>query len=174
MNNSALNKSASNTEGRYGNSARMSEWPHTTIRTELLQYIRSHVMQPKKWRFTQLEEVHDALSRVIQLEGDELCVVSCFIDGQRWYVMTTARVFGIYRGTRFEFSPLQIRKCTWGDFKQEGRLQIDVAEIQLIGGDKITLAYEAGFAAIAPIYYERFWHARFPSLERVADSPEGG
>jgi hypothetical protein len=156
-----------NTEGRYGISARMSECPHTTIRTELLQYIRSHVMQQANWRFTQLEQVHDALSRVIQLAGEELCVVSCFIDGQRWYVMTTARVFGIYRGSRFEFSPLHIRRCTWGDFDREGRLQIEVAEIQLSGGDKITFAYEAGFAAIAPIYYTRFWHTRFPSLERA-------
>ncbi len=143
----------------------MSDWPHSVIHAALLQYIRSHVKQ-SNWRFTQLEMVHDALARVIQLEPEELCVVSCFIDGQRWYVMTTNRVFGIYRGSRFEFSPLQIRKCTWGDFKQEGRVQIEVAEVQLVGGAKITLAYEAGFASIAPIYYERFWHTRYPTLER--------
>lgn len=146
----------------------MSEWPHTLIQTALLQYIRSHAMKQSNWRFTQLEVVHDALARLIQLDPRELCVVSCFIDGQRWYVMTTTRVFGIYRGSRFEFSPLHVRKCTWGDFKQEGRLQIELAEMQLLGGDKITLAYEAGFAAIAPIYYERFWHTRFPSLHRNA------
>jgi hypothetical protein len=139
----------------------MSDWPHSVIQPALLQYIRSHVKQ-SNWRFTQLEVVHDALARVIQLDPDELCVVSCFIDGQRWYVMTTSRVFG----SRFEFSPLQIRKCTWGDFKQEGRVQIEVAEVQLIGGDKVTMAYEAGFASIAPIYYERFWHTRYPALER--------
>jgi hypothetical protein len=75
-------------------------------------------------------------------------------------------VFGIYRGSRFQFSPLQVRRCTWGDFKQEGRVQIDVAEVELIGGQKVTLAYEAGFASIAPIYYERFWHTRYPTLER--------
>ncbi len=46
---------------------------------------------------------------------------------------------------------------------KEGRVQIEVAEVQLIGGDKITLAYEAGFASIAPIYYERFWHTRYPA-----------
>jgi hypothetical protein len=143
----------------------MSDWPHSVIQAALLQYIRSHVKQ-SNWRFTQLAEVHDALARVIQLDPGELCVVSCFIDGQRWYVMTTTRVFGIYRGSRFEFSPLQVRKCTWGDFKQEGRVQIEVAEVQLIGGDKITMAYEAGFASIAPIYYERFWHTRYPAIER--------
>jgi hypothetical protein len=143
------------------------------IQAALLQFIRSHAMKQSNWRFTQLEVVHDALARVIQLAANELCVVSCFIDGQRWYVMTTTRVFGIYRGSRFEFSPLHIRKCTWGDFKQEGPLPIDVAEVQLIGGEKISLAYEAGFAAIAPIYYERFWHTRFPALERVADKPNG-
>lgn len=143
----------------------MSQWPHSVIQAAVLQYIRSHVKQPN-WSFTQLGEVHDALARVIQLNSGELCVVSCFIDGQRWYVMTTTRVFGIYRGSRFEFSPLHVRKCIWGDFKQEGRVQIEVAEVQLIGGDKITFAYEAGFASIAPIYYERFWHTRYPTLER--------
>lgn len=131
-------------------------------------------MKQSDWRFTQLELLHDALARVIQLEPRELCVVSCFIDAQRWYVMTATRVFGIYRGSRFEFSPLQIRRCTWGDFKREGRLEIEVAEMQLIAGEKITLAYEAGFAAIAPIYYERFWHTRYTTLGRVADKPEDG
>jgi hypothetical protein len=143
----------------------MSDWPHSVIQTALLQYIRSHVKQ-SNWSFTQLGVVHDALARVIQLNPGELCVVSCFIDGQRWYLMTTTRVFGIYRGSRFEFSPLQVRKCIWGDFKQEGRVQIEVAEVQLTGGDKITFAYEAGFASIAPIYYERFWHTQYPTLPR--------
>lgn len=147
----------------------MSEWPHASIQTALLQYIRRHAMKQSSWRFTQLEAVNDALARVIRLDPGELCVVSCFIDGQRWYVMTTARVFGIYRGSRFEFSPLQVRKCTWGDFKREGPLQIDVAELQLLDGTTIMLAYEAGFAAIAPIHYERFWHTRFASVERGAD-----
>ncbi|MBM0103834.1 hypothetical protein JM946_03725 [Steroidobacter sp. S1-65] len=153
----------------------MSEWPHTSIHAALLQSIRRHAMKQPHWRFTQLEVLHDALARMIQLEPDELCVVSCFIDAQRWYVMTTSRVFGIYRGTRFEFSPLQIRRCTWGDFKQEGRLQIELAEVQLADGARVTLAYEAGFAAIAPIYYERFWHTSYPALagvERVADKPD--
>lgn len=151
----------------------MSEWPHSVIHAAVLQYIRGHATKQSNWRFTQLEVLHDALARVIQLETGELCVVSCFIDAQRWYVMTTGRVFGIYRGSRFDFSPLQIRKCTWGDFKHEGRLEIEVAEVLLTTGHKITLAYEAGFASIAPIYYERFWHSRYPALDRVADKPAG-
>jgi hypothetical protein len=150
----------------------MSEWPHQYLRAALLQYIRSHAMKQPNWRFTQLEVLHDALARVISMQPGELCVVSCFIDAQRWYVMSTSRVFGIYRGTRFEFSPLHIRKCTWGDFKHEGQLQIDVAEILLTTGAKVTLAYEAGFASMAPIYYERFWHSRYPTLGRVADRPD--
>jgi len=150
----------------------MSDWPHQAIQVALLQYIRSHSMKPPNWRFTQLGVLHDALARVIQLERGELCVVSCFIDAQRWYVMTTTRVFGIYRGSRFDFPPLQIRKCTWGDFKHEGRLEIDVAEVALASGAKVTLAYEAGFASMAPIYYERFWHSRYPALDQVADKAD--
>jgi hypothetical protein len=149
----------------------MSEWPHKVIQAALVQYIRGHATKQTDWRFTQLEVLHDALARVIQLEAGELCVVSCFIDAQRWYVMSTQRVFGIYRGSRFDFSPLQIRKCTWGDFKHEGRLEIEVAEIALTTGANVTLAYEAGFASMAPIYYERFWHSRYPALDQaqVAD-----
>lgn len=165
--------SPAHTEGRHGISARMSDWPHASIQSALLQYIRSHAMKQASWRFTQLEVVHDALARVVQLVPGELCVVSCFIDGQRWYLMTTSRVFGIYRGSRFEFSPLRVRKCTWGDFKREGPLQIDVAEMQLDDGTRVTLAYETGFAAIAPIYYERFWHTRFPTLGIDATAPGG-
>jgi hypothetical protein len=150
----------------------MSEWPHKVIQAAVVQYIRSHAMKQTDWRFTQLEVLHDALSRVIQLAAAELCVVSCFIDAQRWYVMSTERVFGIYRGSRFDFSPLQIRKCTWGDFKHEGRLEIEVAEVTLTSGAKVTLAYEAGFASMAPIYYERFWHSRYQALDQVADKKE--
>lgn len=152
----------------------MSEWPHKVIQTALVQYIRGHAMKQPEWRFTQLEVLHDALARVIQLAAGELCVVSCFIDAQRWYVMSTARVFGIYRGSRFDFSPLQIRKCTWGDFKHEGRLEIEVAEVLLTTGMKITLAYEAGFASMAPIYYERFWHSRYATLGQAAGERGGG
>jgi hypothetical protein len=88
----------------------MSEWPHTSIQAALLQYIRSHAMKQSNWRFTRLQVVHDALARVIQLDPGELCVVSCFIDGQRWYVMTTTRIFGIYRGSRFVF-----RRCRFAN-----------------------------------------------------------
>ena len=150
----------------------MSEWPHHIIQPALLKYIRGHSMKQHEWRFTQLEVLHDSLSRVVRLVDGELCVISCFIDAQRWYLMTTARVFGIYRGSRFDFSPLQVRKFTWGDFKREGRLEIEVAEVALTHGAQVTLAYEAGFAAMAPIYYERFWQRRYRTLMQVADSTE--
>jgi hypothetical protein len=87
-----------------------------------------------------------------------------FVDAQRWYAMTTARVFGIYQGSKFNCSPLDVRQWRWGDFKHAGRSDVEVATLALANGTHTKVSYETGPAAMGPIYYERFWTIKYPVL----------
>ncbi|MEJ0034616.1 MAG: hypothetical protein WDO68_00800 [Gammaproteobacteria bacterium] len=119
------------------------------------------------WRFTCLGALPERLARIARLDPGEHSVVSCFIDAQRWYVMTTARMFGLARGSQFSCSPLDVTQWRWGDFKHAGRPEVEVATLGLSGGTHLRISYETGAAAMAPIYYERFWTLKYPILEKL-------
>ena len=142
-------------------------WPHEQIRSVALQYIRNHTVKEPEWRFTVLDALAQRLARIVQLDTDERAIVTCFVDAQRWYAMTTARVFGIYQGSKFNCSPLDVRQWRWGDFKHAGRSEVEVATLALANGTHTKVSYETGPAAMGPIYYERFWTIKYPLLERL-------
>jgi hypothetical protein len=125
-------------------------------------------MQEAKWRFTRLGTLPERLGRIVQLDAGELSIVSCFIDAQRWYVMTSARVFGLANGARFSCPPLEVTQWRWGDFKHNGRAEVEVVTLALTTGTHLRVPYETGPAAMAPIYYERFWEIKYPILEKLA------
>lgn len=142
-------------------------WPHEKIHSTALEYIRTHSSKQPDWRFTVLDALAQRLARIIQLDTDERPIVTCFIDAQRWYAMTTARVFGVYQGARFNCSPLDVSQWRWGDFKQGGRSEVEVATLALANGTHAKLPYETGPAAKGPIYYERFWTIEYPILKKL-------
>ena len=74
------------------------DWPHDKIRSAALRYITKHTMKESEWRFTCLDGLPERLVRIVQLDANERPIVTCFVDAQRWYAMTTARVFGVFRG----------------------------------------------------------------------------
>lgn len=143
------------------------DWPHERIRSVALQYIRKHTMKESEWRFTVLDALPPRLARIVHLDIDERPIVTCFIDAQRWYAMTTARVFGVLRGSQFNCSPLDVRQWRWGDFKHAGRSEVEVATLALANGTHTKISYETGPAAMGPIYYERFWTIKYPVLEKL-------
>ena len=143
----------------------MPEWPHETIRSASLAYIRKHAIRESEWRFTRLDTLPERLGRVVQLEPGELSIVSCFIDAQRWYVMTSARIFGLAGGSRFSCAPLEVAQWRWGDFKHGGRTETAIATFALKDGTHLRISYEAGPAAMAPMSYGRFWTDRYAALE---------
>ncbi len=141
----------------------MNDWPPERVHSICLASIRRHAMKEADWRFTRLDVLPERLGRIVQLDAGELSIVSCFIDAQRWYVMTTARIFGLASGARFSCSPLEVSQWRWGDFKGAGRAEVGVATLALANGTHLRVPYETGYASLAPIYYGQFWmkrHAR--------------
>ena len=145
----------------------MSNWPHDKIHSAALRYIRKHATQEAEWRFTRVDAVAGQLARVVRLDPDERPLVSCFIDAQRWYLMTTVRVFGVVRGFQFDCSPLDVTQWRWGDFKHAGRSEVEIATLAMANGTHFRIPYETGSAAMAPIHYERFWTIKYPILEKL-------
>jgi hypothetical protein len=143
------------------------DWPHDKIRSAALRYITKHTMKESEWRFTRLDGLPERLVRIVQLDTNERPIVTCFVDAQRWYAMTTARVFGVLRGSRFGCSPLDITQWRWGDFKHAGRSEVATATFALESGTHMRVAYETGPAAMGPIYYERFWTIKYPVLDKL-------
>ena len=145
----------------------MSDWPHEKIASRCLAYVRKYATREPDWRFTRLGALPERLGRIAPLEPSELAIVSCFIDAQRWYVMTSARVFGLASGSRFSCSPLDVSQWRWGDFKRGGRAEAQLATLALADGSHLRISYETGDAAMAPIYYERFWDLKYPILDKL-------
>jgi hypothetical protein len=139
-------------------------WPHEEIRSVALAHIKRHTANKTEWRLTTLDALAQRLSRVVHLGENERPIVSCFVSAQRWHAMTTARVFGIFDGSPFSCSPLDVTQWRWGDFKHAGRSEVEVATLSIANGTHIRLAYETGPAAMAPICYERFWITEYPAL----------
>jgi hypothetical protein len=139
-------------------------WPHEKIRSAALVYINRHTASKTEWCFTILDALAQRLSRVVKLSENERPIVSCFVSAQRWYAMTTTRVFGIFDGSPFSCSPLDVTQWRWGDFKHGGRSEVEVATLSIANGTHIRLAYETGPAAMAAISYERFWITEYPGL----------
>jgi hypothetical protein len=81
--------------------------------------------------------------------------------------MTTARIFGVARGSQFDFSPLDVAQWRWGDFKHAGRSEVEIATFAMSNGTHLRIPYETGPASMAPIYYEHFWTIKYPILEKL-------
>jgi hypothetical protein len=144
-----------------------AESPHDQIHSVALAYIRKYATNAAKWRFTHLDAPPERLTRIIPLDLPERPLVTCFIDGQSWFAMTTSRVFGILRGSRFSFAPLEVAQWRWGDSKRNGRSEVETATVALTSGTHIKVAYETGPAATAPICYQRFWTTLYPTLDTL-------
>ena len=124
-------------------------------------------MSEPEWQFTVLDALAQRLDRIVQLAAAERAIVTCFVDAQRWYAMTSARIFGVFQGSQFNCSPLDVRQWRWGDFKHAGRSEVETATLALANGTHVRVPYETGPAAMGPIYYERFWTIKYPVLDKL-------
>jgi len=145
----------------------MSDWPHDEIHRVALGYIRKDVPTGAQWRFTRLDALPERLARIAPLQPEERSIVSFFIDAQRWYVMTTARIFGLAQGSPFDCSPLDVAQWRWGDSKHASRSGVELATLAMKTGMHLRISYEAGPAAMAPIRYGEFWETQYPGLEAL-------
>jgi hypothetical protein len=143
----------------------MTAWPHEKVRGVALWYIRRHVRKEDAWCFTQLDSLPESLAGIAQFEPEELPVVACYIDPARWYVMSTSRIFGAYRSSQFDVTPLDVVKWRWGVSKGRGNMgSVETAQLSLADRSRIAIAYETGYASMAPMYYERFWRGKYRAL----------
>ena len=99
----------------------------------------------------------------------ESSLVSCYVDPFNWYIMTTSRFFGNASGTQFRVSPVDVNDWSWGNFKHEGKAELETARIEINNGQSVSFVYETGNAAMAPIYYQRFWGIKYPILHKLVD-----
>ena len=61
-------------------------------------------MKESEWRFTCLDALPERLVRIVQLDTHELPIVTCFVDAQRWYAMTTTRGLATAIGSEVQSS----------------------------------------------------------------------
>lgn len=145
----------------------MTEWPHEAIYTVAIWYIRQTCMRESEWLYTCLEVAHEPLHREVSFEPAERPIVSCFIDTDSWFVMTSKRIEISNTCQRVTVNPLEIKSWDWGDFKTNGKPEVGVATLNLNDETSVSLPYETGYASMAPIHYVMFWSVKYPALDKL-------
>lgn len=118
-------------------------------------------MRETEWRYTCLQVAHECLEPLISLEPDELPIVSCSIDADSWFVMTSKQIEISNKCQRDTVDPLEIKSADWGDFKTDLQPEIGTATLVLNDETSLSLPYETGYASMAPIHYVKFWSEIF-------------
>jgi len=119
-------------------------------------------MHEISWERTLLDQMHSQLETVVDLESDELPIISFFVSEVDWTLYTTHRLVGQHDGFYSEVSQAEFGKTDFGDFKGDlDSPRIEPASVRSNQGDR-TFLYETGFASMAPIHYFKFWSLKWP------------
>jgi hypothetical protein len=145
----------------------MNGWPHAKIRTTALAYIGKHCMNPDTWRFTLIGDAHPGVITHARLEHDEAPLVSFWLGEESWYLFSTRRILGSYGGKNVEAAALDVREDHFGDFKGIQGAELELMYLHLDSGFDAVLQYETSKASMAPIYYFRYWHVKYPVLDKL-------
>jgi hypothetical protein len=124
-------------------------------------------MREQQWLYTRLLHLHDELKSVVVLQLKECLIVSCYIDRDHWFAMTSARMITCNNNEKVVANPLDAKWWDWGDFKTGLEPRIGTARIDLKDGTSFSFQYETGYASMAPIYYELFWRVKYPALHNL-------
>jgi hypothetical protein len=133
------------------------------IRERCLRLIRKASMHEKRWEWTLLDQAHELVARQIALRDDEYPIVSFCAGADDWTLMTTYRMVAVVDAERSEIERDAFNTTDdFGNFKQDlDSPRITPAKIK-VRGNSHTFLYESGYAAMAPIYYFRFWSLKWP------------
>lgn len=145
----------------------MTEWPHEAIYIAATWYIRQHSMHESDWRYTNLKVAHEPLLLLVSLGPDEMPIVSCLIDADSWFVMTSRRIEISNKRQRDSVDPLEITSWDWGYFKTDWEPKIGTATLTKDDGTSVSFLYETGYASMAPIHYQMFWSLKYPVLDKL-------
>lgn len=141
----------------------------TRIKRFVVQFIREASMKEQDWLFTRLESTDERLSDLLELEVGELPIVSCYVDDYWHYLLTSRRVLGRSGSEDFVAKTTDVQDWSWGNFKRELRAELELAELTLKDQTRIRMAYETGYASMAPIHYAKWWRIKYPILHKLAD-----
>jgi hypothetical protein len=143
---------------------------HATVPTDQEAYrvaiasIRRHSMDIGSWKHTQIGELHPGLLGILALDPGELPIASAYFSRESWWVITTRRIAGCYRGEVSSLDPRYGVDADWGDFKGIKRSEasdssaMEVATVTSTKADRpVRFEFETGKASMAPIYGCMFW-----------------
>lgn len=146
----------------------MRDWPHSRVHSAALAHIRRSTMKEAEWLYTELDCLRESIGDDIQLENEEHPLVSFYLDSSNWWAMTTSRCIGVTSGARFSVNPVTATEWVWGNFKHEGRAELQTVRVTRHDGTSVDFLYETGYASMAPIRYQRFWKLKYPILHKLA------
>ena len=116
-------------------------------------YVSEHCVRIDDWSYTLVGDCHpELLSKDIPGQP----IVSFYVQDWCWFLLTTQRVAGFHRELDIAIEPRKVTKVSFGKFTNLGTSGIGEMTLQTDHGD-FRLAYETGNAAMATIYYFRFW-----------------
>lgn len=126
--------------------------------------IRRHSMDAGSWKHTEIGELHPGLAELLALDPSELPIASAYFSAESWWVITTRRITGCYRGEISSLDPRYGVDAEWGDFKGIKRSEApnspatEVATVTSAKADRpVRFEFETGKASMAPIYGCMFW-----------------
>lgn len=147
----------------------MNDWPDAKIRSTALWYIGKHCMEPATWRQTRVGEAQPEALSLFILQTSESPLIGFFLSPESWYVFTTRRVVGAYAGRFVDVAALDVLGNRFGEFKGHRGEELNAMTLRFADGGEADLQYETGLAAMAPIYYLRYWTAKYPILHKLKD-----
>lgn len=125
-------------------------------------------MKESEWLYTIVDSLHESIHDQIQLEDAELPLVSFYFDSSNWWAMTTSRCVGTHSGEPFSVDPATDTEWVWGNFKHDLKAELETVRVTRDDGTTADFLYETGYAAMAPIHYQRFWEIKYPILHKLA------
>ena len=126
--------------------------------------IRRHSMDVGSWKYTEIGALHPGLVELLTLDPCELPIASSYFSTESWWVITTRRITGCYRGEVSSLDPRYGVDAEWGNFKGIKRSEApsspstEVATVTSAKTDQpVRFEFETGKASMAPIYGCMFW-----------------
>ncbi len=143
--------------------------PAEKIRGMALHHIRQRCMNVGQWKYTLLGAQHPEIERLLErsstnIADDDLTIVSAYMNESNWYRFGASAMTGMFNSVRQTFHPRTVREeCRTDNFKGYRGKETEIMYLRR-GDIEVHFTYETGAASMAPIYYDLFWAAEFPSI----------
>ena len=116
-------------------------------------------MKETSWKWTLFSSLHEDLKPSIKLEDGELVIISFYRNSNSWTVYTSRRIIAHRGEKRAMLRTTEVFSFSTGNFKGSN-LEIPTVEVGTYkySEESAKFDYETGYASMAIIYYDSFWH----------------